>query len=251
MLPDMTAARPENEVPTTAGDVVLQAIDVVRTFRMGTSELQILRGVSVSIARGEFVAIEGRSGSGKSTLLHLMGLLDEPDAGRVIVNGRDVAALSSRERCAARSREVGFVFQFYHLLPELDVLQNAMLGAMVDRSTIAYVGARRELTRRAEETLVTMGLADRLRHRPSQLSGGERQRVAIARALMNRPQILLADEPTGNLDVETGQQIMGVLNALHAAGQTIVMVTHDRTLARQADRVLVLRHGALVDDPDA
>jgi lipoprotein-releasing system ATP-binding protein len=177
-----------------------------------------------------------------------MGLLDEPDGGSITVNGRQAAAMSASQRCAVRNREVGFVFQFYHLLPELDVLQNAMLGAMVERSTFSFLGAKRELRAKAEQTLVTMGLQERLHHRPAQLSGGERQRVAIARALMNDPQILLADEPTGNLDFETGQQIMDVLNALHAKGQTIVMVTHDRSLARQADRVLVLQRGELVDE---
>ena len=243
--PDIVAVMTATPAATDT-DVVLAATDLIRTFRMGPSRLEILKGVSVTIRRGEFVAIEGRSGSGKSTLMHLMGLLDAPDHGNVFVNGRDAAALSSAERCAVRNREVGFVFQFYHLLPELDVLQNTMLASMVERSTISFLGSRRALRERAERSLATMGLTERLHHRPSQLSGGERQRVAIARALMNEPKILLADEPTGNLDYETGQQIMDVLNALHANGQTIVMVTHDRSLARQADRVLVLRKGELV-----
>ena len=218
---------------------------------MGSTELNILRHADIAIRGGEFVAIEGRSGSGKSTLLHLLGLLDEPDAGDVIVNGRAASKLSSGDRCAIRNREIGFVFQFYHLLPELNVLQNTMLAAMVERSALRFAKSRQSLRARAEQLLDEMGLNDRLHHRPSQLSGGERQRVAIARALMNQPGILLADEPTGNLDFETGQQIMSVLNGLHSKGQTIVMVTHDRTLARQADRVLVLRSGRLGNAGDA
>ena len=247
----MTAAAPRSFPMSADSDVVLEATDLSRTFVMGQSKLEILRGVSVSIARGEFVAIEGRSGSGKSTLMHLMGLLDEPDKGRVIVNGVDSAGMTAAERCAVRNTQVGFVFQFYHLLPELDVMQNTLLAAMVGRSTIAFSRGRKATRERAERTLAAMGLGDRMHHRPSQLSGGERQRVAIARALMNEPKILLADEPTGNLDFETGRQIMGVLESLHAQGQTIVMVTHDRSIARRADRVLVLKKGVLVANDEA
>lgn len=226
--------------------VVIQATNIHKTFRMGQTGLEILRGADLSVRQGEFVAIEGRSGSGKSTMLHLTGLLDVPDQGQIIINGRNVLSLSSSERCVIRNREVGFVFQFYHLLPELNVLQNTMLAAMVERSMLGFRSNRSALRERAESILATMKMTERLKHRPNQLSGGERQRVAIARALMNEPRILLADEPTGNLDFETGQQIMAVLNGLHDKGQTIVMVTHDRTLARQADRVLVLREGKLI-----
>ena len=226
---------------------IVRAAGVRKTFRMGDAAVEVLRGVDLAIAPGEFVAIEGRSGSGKSTLLHLLGALDEPDAGTVEVEGRDLSRMGHRERSAVRNRAVGFVFQFYHLLPELDVTQNTLLAAMVRFSVFGYREQRRQLRDRATELLTRLGLDHRLRHKPSQLSGGERQRVAIARALMNDPKVLLADEPTGNLDVETGRQIMEVLEALHRDhGQTIVMVTHDRSLARTADRSLVLREGRIV-----
>jgi ABC-type lipoprotein export system ATPase subunit len=241
----MTAAQKASQ---TASDraVVIEATNLHKTFRMGTSSLEILKGADLAVRQGEFVAIEGRSGSGKSTMLHLMGLLDAPDQGTIVINGQDVARLSSAERCRIRNREVGFVFQFYHLLPELSVLQNTLLAALVEKSSLRFASECGELHDRAEAILKTMNMSHRLSHRPSQLSGGERQRVAIARALMNRPKILLADEPTGNLDFETGQQIMSALNKLHDNGQTIVMVTHDRALARQADRVFVLREGKLL-----
>ena len=235
--------------PASSAGPIVRATGVRKTFRMGDADVEVLRGVDLSINPGEFVAIEGRSGSGKSTLLHLLGALDEPDAGTVEVEGRDLSALGHRERSAVRNRAVGFVFQFYHLLPELDVTENTLLAAMVRFSLLGYRRRRRELRDRAGELLTRLGLGHRLRHRPAQLSGGERQRVAIARALMNDPKVLLADEPTGNLDVDTGRQIMDVLAALHAEhGQTVVMVTHDRTLARTADRSLVLREGRLVGD---
>jgi lipoprotein-releasing system ATP-binding protein len=243
----MTASQPRPSSSRPVGDVILEARSLIKSFRMGPTTHTILKGVDVAIRQGEFVAIEGRSGSGKSTLLHLMGLLDVPDSGEVIVNGRTASRLSSAERCVVRNREIGFVFQFYHLLPELNVLQNTMLAPMVQHSVGSFAKGRAALQQRAEELLRTMGLLDRLTHRPNQLSGGERQRVAIARALMNEPGILLADEPTGNLDFETGQQIMDVLNGLHTNGQTVVMVTHDRSLARQADRVLEFRNGKLND----
>jgi lipoprotein-releasing system ATP-binding protein len=232
------------------GDVILEAHNLSRSFKMGSEVLNILTDVDISVREGEFVAIEGRSGSGKSTLLHLLGLLDRPKTGRVMVQDRNVTALASDQQCRVRNREIGFVFQFYHLLPELNVLQNTMLAAMVERSVLSFMSGKRDVRRRAEQLLEQMGLSHRVRHKPSQLSGGERQRVAIARALMNEPRILLADEPTGNLDFETGQQIMNVLNGVHAGGLTVVMVTHDRSLARQADRVLVLEKGRLSDPSD-
>jgi lipoprotein-releasing system ATP-binding protein len=213
---------------------------------MGDSTLEVLRGVDLTVARGEFLAIEGRSGSGKSTLLHLMGLLDTPDVGSIEIEGVNAATLGEGGRAALRNRDIGFVFQFYHLLPELNVLQNTMLASMVQHRVTQYAGTRSSLQDRAAGILKTLGLDGRMKHRPSQLSGGERQRVAIARALMNEPKLLLADEPTGNLDVETGRHIMDSLEKLHSErGQTIVMVTHDRALAREADRVLVLKKGQL------
>ena len=210
---------------------------------MGDAIVDVLRGVDLAVPAGEFLAIEGRSGSGKSTLLHLLGALDEPTSGHVSFDGRDLFSLSATERARVRNVSFGFVFQFYHLLPELSVLENAVLSAMIRYSRREFRKNRSTLTQRAGTILDSLGMAHRLKHRPSQLSGGERQRVAIARALMNEPRVLFADEPTGNLDVDTGGQIMGVLEGLHRQGQTIVMVTHDRAVARQADRVVVLTGG--------
>ncbi|MGF1633574.1 MAG: ABC transporter ATP-binding protein [Phycisphaerae bacterium] len=225
---------------------MLQLLGLHKTFRMGDARIEVLRGVDLSIRAGEFIAIEGRSGSGKSTLLHLLGALDTPDAGQVLFDGKDLTSLPGHERNAIRNRDVGFVFQFYHLLPELNVLENTMLAGMVGHGLLGYFRAKRALQARAGELLEAFGLGHRLGHRPAQLSGGERQRVAIARALMNRPKLLLADEPTGNLDAETGRQIMGVLADLHRdQGQTLVMVTHDHTLAQTADRALFLKNGKL------
>jgi lipoprotein-releasing system ATP-binding protein len=239
------ASQPASKSIPTDG-IILRASDVRKTFRMGDSELQILKKVNLAVASGEFIAIEGRSGSGKSTLLHILGALDDFDGGSVGYQGQNIADLSAAQKSALRNREFGFVFQFYHLLPELNVLENTMLAAMIEHSWMAFKSNRPKFKARAVELLSQFGMEQRLGHRPSQLSGGERQRVAIARALMNEPKVLFADEPTGNLDYDTGRQIMGVLERLHRdEKQTIIMVTHDRSLARQADRVLVLRNGVL------
>jgi len=225
---------------------ILVASGVSKTFRMGDSEIQVLKGLNLTVAPGEFIAIEGRSGSGKSTLLHILGALDESNGGSVMFDGKDIAKLSSAERAAVRNTQFGFVFQFYHLLPELNVVENTLLTPMITYNMGEFRAKKKELTARAREVLGQMGLEHRLRHRPQHLSGGERQRVAIARALMNQPRLIFADEPTGNLDNDTGRQIMGVLERLHQkSGQTIVLVTHDRTLAQRADRVLVLEGGRL------
>lgn len=231
---------------STAQTTILRASGVHKTFRMGDSGIEVLKGVDLSIKTGEFIAIEGRSGSGKSTLLHLMGALDTPDKGEIEYEGKSLASLSSAARSHLRNTHFGFVFQFYHLLPELNVLENTMLASMIEYSWLAFRSHKQALRQRAVELLTELGLDHRLKHRPSNLSGGERQRVAIARALMNRPRVLFADEPTGNLDVETGRQIMDVLEKLHRdSHQTIIMVTHDRTLAREADRILILTNGKL------
>jgi len=225
---------------------ILRARDVKKTFRMGDSTVNVLKRVDLSLHPGEFVAIEGRSGSGKSTLLHILGALDAPDEGTIEYEGEDFLRIGAAGRSRVRNTQFGFVFQFYHLLPELNVLENTLLAPMIQYSWLAFRRRRHELRDRATGILTDLGLGHRLKHRPSQLSGGERQRVAIARALMNSPRVIFADEPTGNLDAETGRQIMGVLEKLHREkGQTIVMVTHDRSLARQADRVLVLKDGKL------
>ncbi|MDP7162420.1 MAG: ABC transporter ATP-binding protein [Phycisphaerae bacterium] len=218
-----------------------------KSYRLGRQDLHVLRGVSFSVAPGEFVAVVGASGSGKSTLLHLVGLLDRPDRGQVILDGRDAAALSAMRRNDMRCREVGFVFQFYHLFTELNVLDNALLPARVGTSLIAWPSRRGTLRRRARGLLEQMGLQGRLKHRPSELSGGERQRLAIARALMNEPKILLADEPTGNLDSGTGRKILNVLEDCNRRGQTILVVTHDASIAAEAHRTLHLTDGRITD----
>jgi lipoprotein-releasing system ATP-binding protein len=225
---------------------IIQARGIIKTYRMGDSTLQVLKGVDLSVKTGEFLAIEGRSGSGKSTLLHILGALDSVDAGGIQYNGQDIAAVSAAERSRLRNQQFGFVFQFYHLLPELNVIENTLLGPMIEFSWWSWRTKRKAQYDRAADVLKQLGMEHRMRHRPNQLSGGERQRVAIARALMNQPRVLFADEPTGNLDAETGRQIMTVLEGLHRERkQTIVMVTHDRQIARTADRVLVLKDGRL------
>ncbi len=345
----------------TMPDPIVQCSDLRRTFRMGETDIHVLRGVNFAVSPGEFVAIEGRSGSGKSTLLHILGGLDGCDGGRVRFEETDYTTLtfaarkrlwprllqaahsavtrfpellgtavgrvavivlaivltylavigvrkfegdpfaavldgwwpgglvmllmygiiwavligllrvgswiaggvvalvgkafehlrhgtiinSARHSSGFRNQRFGFVFQFYHLLPELNVLENTLAAPMIGRWSIRYLLERRQTRARAHELLSQLGMGHRLHHRPSQLSGGERQRVAIARALMNDPQVLFADEPTGNLDSETGGQIMKLLESLHAKGQTIVMVTHDRTIARRADRTFVMKDGLL------
>ena len=217
-----------------------------KSYRMGKVNLHVLRGLSFSVQEGEFVAVVGASGSGKSTLLHILGLLDKPDRGRLLLDGRDAAKLSPGRRNRMRCREIGFVFQFYHLLPELNVLENALLPMKVDSSAIGWLSRRGRVRRQARETLERLGLGERLKHRPRELSGGERQRVAIARALVNSPRLLLADEPTGNLDSKTGVQILDVLKQVHReTARTIVMVTHDASLTKVAGRVLHLRDGKL------
>jgi lipoprotein-releasing system ATP-binding protein len=245
-----TASQPV-AAPSRGKAAILRAQGVKKTYKMGDEDLIVLKQIDLSLQPGEFVAIEGRSGSGKSTLLHILGALDAADDGTIEYEGSNIAAMGGNERSRLRNTQFGFVFQFYHLLPELSVVENALLGPMIENSWFGFKARQRELRERAHLVLSQLGLSHRLKHKPNQLSGGERQRVAIARALMNNPKILFADEPTGNLDFETGRQIMGVLEKLHREqGQTIVMVTHDRTLARQADRILVLVKGKL-ERPDS
>jgi len=229
-------------------DAAIVCSGLHKSYRMGRVKLHVLRGLSLEVRKGEFAAVVGASGSGKSTLLHLMGLLDTPDKGKIVLNGTDASKLSSRARNRTRCRHVGFVFQFYHLLPELNVLENVLLPAKVDSSVLGWPARRRPRREEAVDILDKLGLSERLKHRPKELSGGERQRVAIARALMNSPRILLADEPTGNLDSKTGAKIMEVLRKFHAGtSQTMLMVTHDASVAGRADRVLRLRDGRLIE----
>ncbi|MDI9432969.1 MAG: ABC transporter ATP-binding protein [Planctomycetota bacterium] len=223
--------------------MILKAERLHKSYRMGATAVKVLKGVNLAVEQGQFVAVIGASGSGKSTLLHLLGGLDRPNEGTVCFDDRDLSRMRSRELNRYRNEMVGFVFQFYHLLDELNVLENVFLPAMVSRGIVGWLGSRAAARRRAQELLEQLGLQDRARHKPYQLSGGERQRVAIGRALMNEPRLLLADEPTGNLDSATGNDILAVLERLHQAGQTIVMVTHDERVARRAQRVITLTDG--------
>ena len=230
---------------------ILQTSNLHKHYRLGGQDLHILRGIDLAVAPQEFLAIIGRSGSGKSTLLHLLGGLDRPDDGRVMFRDQDLHRLRGRARDRYRNRHVGLVFQSYHLLPELTALENVLVGAMIKRSIFGWFGGRRAERERAMHLLEMVGLKDRMRHRPSRLSGGERQRVAIARALINEPDVLLADEPTGNLDADTGRQVIELFQDLHEQGQTMVLVTHDLNVAAAADRRLMLVRGHLQDNAPA
>ncbi len=226
-------------------EIILKTEGLYKSYRMGAAEVKVLRGVNLSIRKGEFVAIIGASGSGKSTLLHILGALDKPDKGRVHFEGEDLSSAGERYLNRFRNKMVGFVFQFYHLLDELNVLENVFLPAMASKSVLGWLGSRRWARSRAQELLEELGLPDRARHKPYELSGGERQRVAIGRALMNEPKLLLADEPTGNLDWTTGNGILKVFEKLNKAGQTIVMVTHDERIASRAGRIITLSDGKI------
>ena len=217
--------------------------DVRKRFRRGDETVLALDGVTLDVPAGEFCAVMGPSGSGKSTLLHLVAGIDTPSAGRVVVDGRDLAALSDDERTLLRRRRIGLVFQFFNLLPTLSALENAALPLQLD-------GVRRaEAERRARERLLELGLGDRLDHRPHQLSGGQMQRVAIARALVGEPALVLADEPTGNLDSHAGDEVLALLRATaDARGHTVLMVTHDERAAVVGDRVVQLQDGRIVSD---
>jgi ABC-type lipoprotein export system ATPase subunit len=224
---------------------ILKAEGVYKSYRMGEAEVRVLKGVDLNVRKGEFVAIVGASGSGKSTLLHILGSLDKPDKGSVSFEGRQLGRFSAGELNKFRNKMVGFVFQFYHLLDELSVLENVFLPAMAGKSVIGWLGCRGRAKKRARELLAQLGLNERSRHKPYQLSGGERQRVAISRALMNEPRMLLVDEPTGNLDSAAGNGILSVFEKLNRAGQTIVMVTHDERIAQRAGRIITLADGKL------
>jgi putative ABC transport system ATP-binding protein len=221
---------------------VIELAGIVKRYTMGEEVVQALRGVDLSIGRNEYVALTGPSGSGKSTLMNLLGCLDTPTEGHYMLNGRDVAGMDDDELAHVRNREIGFVFQSFHLLPRQSVLQNVM-------QPLVYRGMpRAERVRRATEALTKVGLGNRLDHRPNQLSGGQRQRVAVARALVGEPSLLLADEPTGNLDSQTSAEIMALFDALHAQGQTVVVVTHEPDIAAHCHRVLRVFDGRIVDD---
>jgi putative ABC transport system ATP-binding protein len=216
--------------------------DVVRTYVMGASEVRALRGVSLTIGRNEYVAIMGPSGSGKSTLMNVIGCLDTPTSGTYLLEGQSVSEMSDDQLAEIRNRRIGFVFQTFNLLPRADVLHNVELP-------LIYAGVPRgERRKRAETAIARVGLADRAHHKPNELSGGQRQRVAVARALVGNPSIILADEPTGNLDSKTGAEIMRMFDDLHASGQTIILITHEDEVAAHADRIIRLRDGMIESD---
>ena len=216
--------------------------NIVKRYKMGEDEFMALAGVDLFIDRNEYVALIGPSGSGKSTLMNLIGCLDSPSEGKYILNGRDTSSMNDDELAQVRNREIGFIFQSFHLLPRLTVLQNVM-------QPLVYRGmGRAEREYHAAEALTKVGLANRMRHRPNQLSGGQRQRVAVARALVGNPSILLADEPTGNLDSRTSTEIMALFDQLHGQGQTVVVVTHESDIALHCKRTIRVSDGKIVLD---
>jgi putative ABC transport system ATP-binding protein len=238
----MTAAPDRSpDAPTTDGRLI-DIRDVHKVYVMGTNEVHALAGVSVGIASGEYVAVMGPSGSGKSTLMNVVGCLDTPSSGSYRLRGTEIRDRDDDELARIRNQEIGFIFQTFNLLPRADALHNVELP-------LIYSGTpSKERRERAIEMMDLVGLADRMHHRPNELSGGQRQRVAIARALVNRPSIVLADEPTGNLDTKTGQEIMGLLDEIHRKGNTVILVTHEEEIADHAHRVVRLRDGLIESD---
>jgi len=223
-------------------DTTIKTHNLQRHYRMGDEMIHALRGVDLTIQRGEYVAIMGPSGSGKSTLMNMIGCLDSPDEGEYWLNGKLVSSMKDRELARVRNKEVGFVFQTFNLLPRANALHNVELP-------LIYAGMKRhERIVRAKRSLERVGLGDRMMHRPSEMSGGQRQRVAVARALVTEPSILLADEPTGNLDSGTSREIMDLFNELHGAGHTIVLVTHEHDIAKHARRIVMFRDGTIAED---
>lgn len=239
--PRLRAFPPREEL---TGPGIIRATDLHKTYRKGSSEVPVLRGVDFAAEEGKMTAIVGQSGSGKSTLLHLLGTLDRPDQGEVHFEDQRIDNLPARKRDQFRNQQLGMIFQFYHLLPELTTLENVLAPCMIGGSIWQYWMSRKIVIERAKELLDTVGLGHRLHHRPCELSGGEMQRTAIARALVTEPQILLADEPTGNLDQETGRSILDILYKLNDTRKlTIVLVTHDESIATDADRLVRLVQG--------
>ncbi|HPQ98932.1 MAG TPA: ABC transporter ATP-binding protein [Saprospiraceae bacterium] len=223
-------------------DPIISVRDLSKTYIMGMEKVHALKSVSLDIFRNEYVALMGPSGSGKSTLMNLLGCLDTPTSGEYFLNNQLVSEMSDRELATVRNKEIGFVFQTFNLLPRLTTLENVALP-------LIYAGmSKSQRTELAEETLEAVGLGDRMTHKPNELSGGQRQRVAIARALVNHPSIILADEPTGNLDTKTSLEIMAIFDDLHAAGNTIILVTHEPDIAEYAHRIVRLRDGLIETD---
>nr|WP_285891476.1 MULTISPECIES: ABC transporter ATP-binding protein [Hymenobacter] len=223
---------------------VIDTHDISKMYRMGTEEIHALRSVTITIQRGEYVAFMGPSGSGKSTLMNIVGCLDTPTGGRYILNGKDVSRMTDNQLADVRNKEIGFVFQTFNLLPRATSLDNVALP-------LIYAGySKSDREEKAMAALRSVGLAERAKHRPNELSGGQRQRVAIARALVNDPSIILADEPTGNLDTKTSHEIMDLFEALYVKGNTIIMVTHEEDIARYAHRIVRLRDGLVESDQE-
>ncbi|WP_296314903.1 ABC transporter ATP-binding protein [Winogradskyella sp. UBA3174] len=223
-------------------DNVIEIRNIIRDFKLGQEIVHVLKGIDLDIKRGEYVAIMGPSGSGKSTLMNLLGCLDTPTAGSYNLSGNDVSQMTDDELAEIRNTEIGFVFQTFNLLPRTTALENVALPMI-------YAGAsKKQRQDRASEVLTDVGLADRMDHKPNQLSGGQRQRVAIGRALVNKPSIILADEPTGNLDSKTGLEIMALFDKIHSSGNTVIMVTHEEEIAAHAHRVIRLRDGVVESD---
>lgn len=233
-----------SDIPSQGEQAVLEAIDVRRDYSIGSATIPVLKGVNLRFVPGETVSLVGRSGVGKTTLLQILGLLDRPTSGQVQVRGRDVSQLSRSQRAEVRRQEIGFVFQFYHLIPELTALENVMLSQRIGEPFLQALARRRSERERATALLERVGLGHRMHHRPRQLSGGELQRTAIARALFAKPSILLCDEPTGNLDADTGAAILELLFQLQRENRTaLVIVTHDLEVARRCGRLVTLRDG--------
>lgn len=221
---------------------LLEIRDIKRDFKLGNEVLHVLKGIWLSIEKGEYVALMGPSGSGKSTLMNILGCLDTPTSGEYILNGRDVSKLSDGELADIRNKEIGFVFQTFNLMPRTTALDNVALPMI-------YAGIEKSKRReRATEVLELVGLGDRMMHKPNELSGGQRQRVAVARALVNHPSIILADEPTGNLDSKTSYEIMALFNEIHQKGNTVILVTHEEDIAQHAHRIIRLRDGLIDSD---
>ncbi len=221
---------------------IIHLESIVKNYKVGTQIVRALRSVSVDIYKGEYVAIMGASGSGKSTLMNIIGCLDTPTSGKYVLNGKDVSRMTDDQLAEIRNAEIGFIFQVFNLLPRNTALENVMLP-------LVYAGIKKsKRLQMAEETLVDVGLDDRMTHRPNELSGGQRQRVAIARALVNKPALLLADEPTGNLDSKISEEIMKLFADIHKKGNTLVMVTHEEDIAKHAHRIIRLKDGEVESD---
>ena len=229
------------EQPSTNGSYLIEMHELVRVYEMGAEKVYALRGVNLTVSHGEYVAIMGPSGSGKSTLMNIVGCLDSPSSGRYLLDGISVDSMGEDELAAVRNKKIGFVFQTFNLLARTTALHNVELPLIYARIP------RAERRERAEQVLTEVGLADRMHHQPNELSGGQRQRVAIARALVNRPSLLLADEPTGNLDSKTGREILDLFRNLANRGNSIIMVTHEEDVAGEASRVIHIRDGVIAD----